>query len=300
MAQLQYDEFDGEAGRGLPNFGQLVNATGAIVSLGLIAGLAWWGYQLVVRDVSGVPVVRALEGPMRTAPEDPGGELAVHTGLAVNNIPAEGIAEEPAERLVLVPDTGTLADEDKPAGVLAELSRREEQAPVSLAPDESTIAAAIQPPLRLDEAISNALVEATAQDAEEAESQPELISADVPGVSRSLLPLARPVNVVSSSPAPRSADGILVLSPADIEVGTRLAQLGAFDSAEIARTEWSRLMEAYPEYMTDKARVIEEAQSGGKLFYRLRAYGFEGLADARRFCSILLADEVNCIPVKQR
>ena len=55
-----------------------LNWVGAILSLGLIAGLGYWAYQLVVRDVTGVPVVRAMEGPMRIAPEDPGG---VHGGL---------------------------------------------------------------------------------------------------------------------------------------------------------------------------------------------------------------------------
>ena len=32
------------------------------------------GLQLMMRDVNGIPVVRALDGPMRMAPTDPGGE----------------------------------------------------------------------------------------------------------------------------------------------------------------------------------------------------------------------------------
>ena len=32
----------------------LMNWLGALISLALIAGLAFWGYQLMVRDVSGV------------------------------------------------------------------------------------------------------------------------------------------------------------------------------------------------------------------------------------------------------
>ena len=64
--------------------------------------------------------------------------------------------------------------------------------------------------------------------------------------------------------------------------------------------EWAKLTAQYPEFLTDKARVIEPAQSGGKLFFRLRAHGFEDLADARRFCAALVAGQANCIPVRQR
>ena len=69
-------------------FSTLLNWIGALTSLALIAGLSAWGYQLAVRDVSGVPVIVALEGPMRVAPEDPGGQLAAHQGLAVNAVAA--------------------------------------------------------------------------------------------------------------------------------------------------------------------------------------------------------------------
>ncbi|HMO73487.1 MAG TPA: SPOR domain-containing protein, partial [Paracoccaceae bacterium] len=41
----------------------VLNGLAAVVSLALIVGLATWGYRLAVRDVAGVPVVRALEGP---------------------------------------------------------------------------------------------------------------------------------------------------------------------------------------------------------------------------------------------
>ena len=69
---------------------------GAVVSLALVAGLGVWGYKLTVRDVSGVPVVRALEGPMRVLPTDPGGKLATHQGLAVNAVQADSGIEASA------------------------------------------------------------------------------------------------------------------------------------------------------------------------------------------------------------
>ncbi len=50
------------AGAGGGFFGVIFNWTGAIMSVALIGGLASWGYQLAMRDVTGVPVVRALAG----------------------------------------------------------------------------------------------------------------------------------------------------------------------------------------------------------------------------------------------
>lgn len=303
MAELDYNQMSDDPGLTLPALGSLVNFAGALVSLGLVAGLGWWGYQLVVRDVTGVPVVRALEGPMRIAPEDPGGELAGHTGLAVNSIPAQGIAEDPAERLVLAPENTSLTDEDVTGAELAQMTPAPEatEAPIAATP-ETVEEAAVQ--AEIGDLISSALAEATGTIQGPSGEVINLISADVGGVTTSLIPVPRPASFTTTTSASASTqaapDGVLTMASADIPAGTRLAQLGAFDSAEIARTEWARLAAKFPEHMTDKSRVIEKAQSGGKMFYRLRAHGFEGLADARRFCAALVSGQVNCIPVRQR
>ena len=81
----------------------VVNWIGAILSVSLVVGLSVWAWQLTVRDVSGVPVIRALEGPMRVAPENPGGTVADHQGLAVNRITEGEEAAPAAERIVLAP-----------------------------------------------------------------------------------------------------------------------------------------------------------------------------------------------------
>jgi hypothetical protein len=91
---------------------RLTNLTGAALSLALLAGVGVWGTKMVMRDVSGVPVVRATEGPMREAPADPGGDAAANQGLAVNAVAAEGTAAAPADRLVLAPPPLELSLED--------------------------------------------------------------------------------------------------------------------------------------------------------------------------------------------
>lgn len=115
MADVEFDDFEGDYDAPRPaRVQRLLNLTGGIISVALILGLAVWGYKLAVRDVTGIPVVRAMEGPMRIAPEDPGGEIAAHQGLAVNDVAAVGVAAPPPERLVLAPRPVELTLEDGP------------------------------------------------------------------------------------------------------------------------------------------------------------------------------------------
>lgn len=273
---------------------RLFNIIGGVVSIGLIAGLVYWSYELLVRDVTGIPVVRATEGPMRILPDDPGGERAAHQGLAVNRIAAEGEAAPPPERIVLAPRSADLADEDLP------------QAALRLAP-------ALTAPPRPRSAVQDAVLEVTsgvmAAEADLADSEPlEIIPASVPGVSRSPRPRPRPfggeeiVSRSASSPSTLRAPTAIPLAvverePSSIAAGTWLVQFDALDSPEEARAYWSRLEGRFGTLMSGKARVIEQGAAGSDVFFRLRAEGFADLADARRFCAALVAEDADCIPV---
>ena len=87
---------------------------------------------------------------------------------------------------------------------------------------------------------------------------------------------------------------------ASLPAGTRLAQLGAYESAAVARSEWDRIHGQFEDYLDGKERVIQKAESGGRIFYRLRAMGFADLSDARRVCATLIAGKADCIPVTTR
>jgi len=303
MADFEYgNAVDG----GYPDRGasmsNIINWLGAIMSAGLIAGLVWWGYQLMVRDVSGVPVVRALEGPMRVAPDDPGGQAASHQGLAVNNISAAGTAADPADRVVLAPKPTILTDEDETTAVLdamqastAAIAGTEGAAPAAqgvTSPDATTSAGA--------DVDRSSMIEAALLAVQD--TPLDLVPASLGGVTRSLVPQVRPAVLRPAKPASAQAagGGVKQIDPADIPVGTRLAQLGAYETQTLALEEWATVAARFDDYMSDKALVIEKAQSGGKVFYRLRAHGFDDLSDARRFCSALMAGKANCIPVVTR
>lgn len=278
--------------------GEWLNWAGALLSLLLILGLAVWGWQLMKRDVSGVPVVRALEGPMRVAPEDPGGRLAEHQGLAVNRIAAEGTAEPPVETIVLAPAPLTLTDEDLPAAELEQVETAAAPAPV-VQPEPQPAVLRAAPANATDMAVAEALAFI---EAGELDVAPEEIVATPPtgGLARSPLPRARPGMELTNVSALSSQPGTQPDTGAVIAPGTRLVQLGAFENPQQAEAAWLETEDRFADYMVGKDKVIQEAETGGRTFYRLRAAGFDDLADARRFCSVLVAGDLNCIPVIQR
>jgi len=125
---------------------------------------------------------------------------------------------------------------------------------------------------------------------------------NAPGVKVSLRPLVRPARFSPSQSGTTSAQGrsTLEVDAASLPAGTRLAQLGAYESEEVARAEWDRIHGQFADYLDGKKRVIQKAESGGRTFYRLRAMGFEDLSGARRFCATLVAGKADCIPVTTR
>lgn len=283
---------------------KLTSFLGAAVSVGLVVGIGVWGYKLLIRDVSGVPVVRAAEGPMRVQPEKPGGTQTLNQGLAVNDVAAEGAAAGPADRLVLAPEPLELSLEDEP------LIAQEEVVEIT---DATPFAEAGEPKPAEEDLVQKAAVEALVAQivaeenaglaAEQTSEQPEVeaLPEIEGGLARSLRPHLRPASLSASE----KIEAVQAVASLDVDanqvpVGTRLAQLGAFESADVARSEWDRLAGKFGAYLEGKNRVVQKASSGGRTFYRLRAMGFGDLNDARRFCSALVAEKAECIPVVTR
>ncbi len=325
MAALNFDDY-GDAPEG-GTLAAALNWAGAFLSILLIAGLATWGWKLWVRDVTGVPVVRALEGPMRIAPEEPGGLANTYQGLTVNRIAEERVDVAPSERVVLAPQPAALDEDDDlamadlppvvaPATIEDEPGQvaRLEPAPV---PDSVPVVAATEAPALAAETATAA--EAATASAEQTAATPSATDLAVaaalsdlglkpePAVAKieaaahvpvaTPRPIIRPVNLQRvSAPAVTPTGDI---DPATIPVGTRLVQLGAYGSPDVARAEWENAQARFGDYLLGKERVVQEAQTGGRTFFRLRALGFADLSEARRFCAVLVAEGANCIPVVQ-
>lgn len=312
---------------------RLTHYLGALVSVALIVGLTVWGYRLVMRDVSGVPVIRAMEGQSRIAPDDPGGVLADNGGLSVNDV-AAGAGAVRSDRVAIAPDATGLAEDDLAMGALAQ----PELIPVdeykaTLPPEDSALADAgdtLDAPLSEDVApeLAAGFAEAPLDEAgpgddaviaalAEAQEEPDVSPVQPkPVVAASRRPAPRPRSVAQAArsrpaAASRPAEAVATaeaapaakpeaeeprIAAAAPSSGAPLVQIGAFDSGTIADSEWGRISGRFNALFAGKSQLVQKTQRNGRTFYRLRVAGFSSRDDARRFCAALIAEGTDCIP----
>jgi cytoskeletal protein RodZ len=77
--------------------------------------------------------------------------------------------------------------------------------------------------------------------------------------------------------------------------GAAVVQFGAFSSAALASTEWTKLAAAYPSEMSGKGKLVESVDRDGKTLFRGAVSGFATKADAVAFCARMKADGKACI-----
>ncbi|MBB1491357.1 SPOR domain-containing protein [Paracoccus sp. MC1854] len=313
---------------------RLTHYLGALVSVVLMISLMIWGYQLVVRDVSGVPVIRAVEGEGRIAPDEPGGMLSDRSGFAVNDV-AAGTERVPLERVAIAPAPTALSGQDVAMGELGVTAR---EAPVTdevveentvplvamsdteaarlariEAEEEAAAAAAAGVPAVAPSEADAVSVAAAVTDVNGEPTTDTAITAALaeagalPSVTTPTRPAPRPRVVAAlAAPAAASPPAAMVEAPllaeaAPVEAprvasGSPLVQIGAFDSDAIAQSEWGRVSGRYGDLFAGKAPVVQQHKAGGRTFYRLRIAGFETRDEARRFCAALIAAGTDCIP----
>ena len=292
MANATY-EAQGDSERFNP--AAYANIVGAVISLAVFVGIVTWGAKTVLRDSSGVPVVRALEGPARIAPEDPGGLLVAHQGLTVNEVAGSQITVAADDPLQLAPRPINLQAEDQPIQPVVDRENATATARAAVVLPEPEMDAAEA--LIIDEtAESLAAMLAAGTDTAPVK---ELASAVIPasaggGPIQSLRPRPRPFAVFTRQTprvAPRNVPA------AQIVRGAPMAQLGAFGSAVIAKQAWADLSERHGDYLVGKPHVILQAAVGGGTIYRLRVHGFENQEEARRLCTALNRQNAECYSV---
>lgn len=303
----QYDDYEYSSPLGIVRMA--LNWIGALASIGLLIGLIYWVFQLSIRDPNAVPIIRAMEGPSRAQPENPGGKQVDHQGLAVNVVQSDGNVQKPAETVVLAPDPQSLAQEDVTQSELNQIKPNLIPKTVDAPNPEAEIQQAILEDLE-HQNTPQFLTESTEETIGHTQTlapQPGLQTETAQGVTpqspfapvQSHLPRKRPkhlrqtfenIAAVAADPKPIS----------EVQPGTRLIQLGAYDTQERAAKEWKLLAGKHSDLLGDKQHIIQTAQSGNRKFYRLRAMGFQAIDDARNLCSALLARGTPCIPVTAR
>lgn len=278
----------------------------AALSIAVIAGFVYWTINIGTRDPHDVPIIRAMEGPSRVSPENPGGKQASHQGLAVNSVQADGGVAKPAETVVLAPEPAQLAEDDQPA------SAQDETVKVAVVEPEATptLSTGAESEAEIDaieiaDQVAQQVLEQQIANTDPATIPRENIRGSAFSPAASLRPQARPSSLSTEVTAVRptssnSATDANIAAVDSVPLGTRLIQLGAYDSAKLAKSEWAKLLGKHSHLLEDKKRLVVEATSGGRKFFRLRATGFNSLDESRALCSALLARGTPCIPVTAR
>ena len=280
--------------------------TGAALSFFLLVGAIGWSYQLIVRDINQIPVVRAQLGPLRVAPDDPGGLTAANQGLsvtqlAVNEKPllsneihlapaaeilnAEHLALQVTEHVKSNTDDGTFEIKEVNAENGINLKEVFNEIEVDNSSKKEVVLSKVafsQKKIEIENAVSLALS-----------------ITDDPVDSLTLLrPKLRPM--ISRRNNKITGDQVVNNEPiSNLPIGSAVVQLGAFENKNLAKSEWQRFEKLLGSILFSKKMIVQKAESGGKIFYRLRASGFDDISDARQFCSAI-SDRVACIPVVPR
>ncbi len=344
----------------------LVHWLSAFVSLGVLAAMVFWGLQLVQRDPNEVPVIKAMSGPARDLPKDPGGAQSVHAGLAVNSVQSDGSAQAPAERVVLAPPPRELLAQDiavpkqvvplkqveavpeeprikdiveaevKPAiarpPALAKIlpteleDREAKEGPVTITVRDVPEGSMIDTSAGIARVVTDADLTAEAADrkaAEDAALQAAKARAAILLEDEQINRGTKFAPLVAAAPPPRPTQTVTAKSAqikaeikaaaanevaaraqpqevSDVALGSWLVQIGAYDSRDVALSEWSRISRRNSDLFASKKFVIQPAQSGGHKFYRLRAVGFENAKSSKSFCTALKQRKLDCIAVAVR
>lgn len=280
--------------------------TGAALSFFLLAGAIGWSYQLIVRDINQIPIVRAQLGPLRVAPDDPGGLTAANQGLsvtqlAVNEKPllsneihlapaaeilnAEHLALQVTEDVKSNPDDGTFEIKEVNAENSINLTEVSNEIEVNTSSKKEVVLSKVafsQKKIEIENAVSLALS----------------ITDDSVNSLTLLRPKIRPM--ISRRNNKTTGDQVVNIEPiSNLPIGSAVVQLGAFENKNLAKVEWQRFEKLLGSILFSKKMIVQKAESGGKIFYRLRASGFDDISDARQFCSAI-SDRVACIPVVTR
>ena len=309
MTAINFEDQEESVGDGF--WGAAMNWAGALLSVLLIAGLTAWAWQLWVRDVTGVPVIQALSGPMRVLPEDPGGVSSDNRGLTVNRIAEERTDVLPVTEVVLVSEPAALDEvEDLAMGALPGAGAAEEGVALSgnaFDVEETTVTVGEAPRFGTEQVVDrqqDAMLSGTDRAVQEALADvltaSSVTTSGTGMVPATFRPPPRRPEGLQASAAPSAGPGTTDVQLPAVPPGTRLVQLGAHGDSGAAHAEWDRIVARFGDYMVGKQRVVQEVESGDRTFFRLRATGFVDLADARRFCSVLQADGADCIPVVQQ
>ena len=280
---------------------------GAVISLNLILWAGYWTYNIISRDINGIPIVAAQPGPLRVAPDTPGGIEAENIELAVTKIASQELPPNP-KAVELAPSTEKLTPDDL---TIFQAIRQKKIIDRQAALNNQIHLGVIEPNISKEISLEPVNTVTNTANYSITENQSELVAA---ALALALKPSAD--NLIANAVAqnkfkqikPRLRPGSLleasvsttetVIRPAlaSVERGLAVVQFGTFATETVAFEEWDRLSKNLSVILDGRPKYVERIKRNGNEIYRLRLGGFVNIDDASRFCSAVISQE-NCVPV---
>ena len=267
----------------------------------------YWTYNIISRDINGIPIVAAQPGPLRVAPDTPGGIEAENIELAVTKIASQELPPNP-KAVELAPGTEKLTPDDL---TIFQAIKQKKIIDRQAALNNQIHLGVIEPNLSKEISFETVNTESNTANYSITENQSELVAA---ALALALKPSAD--NLIANAVAqnkfkqikPRLRPGSLleasvsttetVIRPAlaSVERGLAVVQFGTFATETVAFEEWDRLSKNLSVILDGRPKYVERIKRNGNEIYRLRLGGFVNIDDASRFCSAVISQE-NCVPV---
>lgn len=232
----------------------------AIGVLLIFGAVVWNTYRQGIRpEGEGLPSVLAVDGPIKTAPADAGGETVANTEIRFfdeMDASSRDPVTEPPPPVVELAGAGAAGDGE----------------PTNL------IRGPVEPVTELDGTVATP-------------PPPSGTPREVVQPTETAGVAAAPVTMPEGSQGPKVrfafADG-----------GAYLVQIAALRSEEAAETAWKRVTASAPELYYGATKIIQRADLGSEgVFYRLRVGAFADRSEASAFCDAIKDAGANCIVV---
>ena len=280
---------------------------GAVISLNLILWAGYWTYNIISRDINGIPIVAAQPGPLRVAPDTPGGIEAENIELAVTKIASQELPPNP-KAVELAPSPEKLTPDDL---TIFQAIKQKKIIDRQAALNNQIHLGVIEPNLSKEISFEPVNTVTNAANYSITENQSELVAA---ALALALKPSADNLigNAVAQNkfkqikPRPRpnsllevsvsTTETVIRPALASVETGLAVVQFGTFATETVAFEEWDRLSKNLSVILDGRPKYVERIKRNGNEIYRLRLGGFVNIDDASRFCSAVISQE-NCVPV---
>ena len=281
----------------------------------VFAGGLWMGYHFLSRRAGEVPLIRADEQPIKTAPVKPGGMQVPGQNMYILN--KEGQNDTHVEQLLPPPEAplprptpqSATANATPATGATAPSAPAPAQAnaqPNAGAPAPTSSPANLSPPAQTNSQ-PPAPVTAAAPPAVVVAPHPVVPPPPVPAQTAVVVP-PHPVAPPLPAPAPPRPPPVHA-TPARPEVarlppskasGDYRIQVGAVRSIAAAQAEWSRLKRAQPDLLGSLHADAVRLDLGARgIFYRIQVGPVDDAAAGDRMCKELKHRNVGCLLVRK-